>query len=82
GKEGWRNKGEQLTEYSGSGHVSTESPMAHFELSWKRQGGVLTLKVDDEFVAEAEDTDISEFSRILIRGNGSVFFDNVTVRLQ
>ncbi len=81
-KNAWRTHGERLTEYTNSGHISTQLPMAQFELTWSQKTGTLTLSVDGQVVTTAQDSDITEFSKILIRGNGTVLFDSLQLSVE
>lgn len=82
GKDAWHTRGEKLTEYANPGHISTELPLARFELSWSHQTGTLTLSVDGQDLASTQDHDITDFSRIMIRGNGTVLFDSLVLSVE
>ncbi|WP_309398733.1 right-handed parallel beta-helix repeat-containing protein [Cerasicoccus maritimus] len=73
----WSDKGSELTTPTGSGHGAISTPMAEFELSWEASTGSISLRVNDQLIAQTVDTSHSSFRRIYLRGNTSSYFDNL-----
>lgn len=64
---------------AGSGHPIFGPQFAEMKLHWEAKTGTLTASVNGTEVLVRSDPDFKEFSRIYVRGNTYVKFDDITV---
>lgn len=75
----WTTIGTQLGSNTGSGHEMSTAPFADLSLSWDADTGTLTASVDGVEMLVRTDTAFSDFSRIYLRGNTYVKYDDIVV---
>lgn len=64
---------------SNATYGTTFTGLVDFELTWEKDTGALTLYIDGDERLSTIDTDFDSFSRVYLRGNSSVFVDDVLV---
>lgn len=75
----WAVNGTQLGSTADTGHEMSTAPFADLSLSWDADTGTLIASVDGVEKLVRTDTAFSDFSRIYLKGNSYVKYDDIVV---